>query len=224
MGIADWRRDGFLIFAPGIAANTVSAASEFTRAIDGNRQQDAWRSVPAVREIALDPGVLGMLRMLYEGRRPIPFQTLNFPRGTQQAVHSDTVHFDTDPPGWMAGVWVALEDVHPDSGPLVYYPGSHRLPVHRMESFGLQPKREYYPIYEQAMANVVAVNRLQPAYATIRRGECLIWAANLLHGGSPILNPSLSRRSQVTHYFFEQPGVRFLTPLLGKSRSVSEIQ
>lgn len=30
----------------------------------------------------------------------------------------------------MCGVWVALEDVGPDQGPLVYYPGSHRWPIY----------------------------------------------------------------------------------------------
>ena len=28
----------------------------------------------------------------------------------------------------MCGVWIALEDVDPDEGPLSYYPGSPRLP------------------------------------------------------------------------------------------------
>ena len=32
------------------------------------------------------------------------------------------------PEGFMCGVWVALEDMDMDNGPLVYYPGSHQLP------------------------------------------------------------------------------------------------
>jgi len=31
----------------------------------------------------------------------------------------------------------------------------------------------------------------------------LIWHANLLHGGSPILRPGATRRSMVCHYFAE---------------------
>jgi hypothetical protein len=29
----------------------------------------------------------------------------------------------------------------------------------------------------------------------------LIWHANLLHGGEPILNPTLTRKSMVIHYY-----------------------
>jgi hypothetical protein len=36
-----------------------------------------------------------------------------------------------------------------------------------------------------------------------RKGQALIWCANLLHGGSPQIDPAMSRWSQVTHYFFD---------------------
>jgi hypothetical protein len=40
----------------------------------------------------------------------------------------------------------------------------------------------------------------------------VIWAANLLHGGSLQRNKQRSRHSQVTHYFFE--GCKYYTPIL----------
>ena len=52
---------------------------------------------------------------------------------------------------------------------------------------------------------------LKPEYATIRRGQTLLWASNLLHGGSPQRDKSRTRYSQVTHFFFE--GCRYWTPL-----------
>jgi ectoine hydroxylase-related dioxygenase (phytanoyl-CoA dioxygenase family) len=57
--------------------------------------------------------VLGLLGVLY-GREPRPFQTLNFKVGTQQRPHSDQVDFNTEPPGLMCGVWVAMEDIDED--------------------------------------------------------------------------------------------------------------
>ena len=33
-----------------------------------------------------------------------------------------------------------------------------------------------------------------------RKADALIWAADLAHGGSPITDPALTRRSLVTHY------------------------
>ncbi|WP_369828435.1 hypothetical protein [Erythrobacter sp. SAORIC-644] len=35
------------------------------------------------------------------------------------------------------------------------------------------------------------------------KGQALIWTANLLHGASQQTNPTLTRWSQVTHYFFD---------------------
>ena len=47
----------------------------------------------------------------------------------------------------------------------------------------------------------------------IKKGEAIIWASNLIHGGSLPQNPALTRMSQVTHFFFE--GAEFYyTPLL----------
>ena len=36
----------------------------------------------------------------------------------------------------------------------------------------------------------------------VKKGQALIWAANLYHGGEPILKEGSTRHSQVTHYFF----------------------
>ena len=95
--------------------------------VGGLRVQDAWQQSAAVKELALLPEVEAVLQACW-GREPFAFQTLNFPVGTQQHLHSDAVHFHSEPPGFMCGVWVALEDIHPESGPLEYVPGSQRLP------------------------------------------------------------------------------------------------
>ena len=114
----------------------------------GGRIQDAWQFSSDVRSIATSEPILRILRFLY-GREPIPFQTLNFPVPTEQRAHSDTVHFNTVPHGFMCGVWVALEDVDADNGPLFYYPGSQNLPVNHMQDLGLRSGAEFYPQYEE---------------------------------------------------------------------------
>jgi hypothetical protein len=58
------------------------------------------------------------------------------------------------------------------------------------------------------------VQGLKEARFTARRGQALIWAANLLHGGAPQLNPDLTRWSQVTHYYFEN--CAYYTPLFSE--------
>jgi hypothetical protein len=150
--------------------------------------------------------VLSVLRTLYR-REPIPMQTLNFGRGTEQRAHSDAMHFDSVPHGFMCGVWVALEDVDEDNGPLEYYPGSHRLPRLDHLSLGItgsqQRAYEHYGAYEEVVQTLVRELKLERRVLRIPRGQAIVWAANLLHGGSPIKDPARSRHSQVTHYYFE---------------------
>jgi ectoine hydroxylase-related dioxygenase (phytanoyl-CoA dioxygenase family) len=100
------------------------------------RLQDAWIHNEAVKRIATAPKILETLETLYR-RKPIPFQTLNFPRGTEQATHSDTIHFHSMPAGFMCAVWVALEDIDAQNGPLHYYPKSHKLPILDYNDLGI---------------------------------------------------------------------------------------
>lgn len=182
-----------------------------------SRVQDIWKQVDEVRQLAVDSRILQALEQLYQ-RKALPFQTLNFPVGTSQLAHSDTIHFNSKPGGYMAGVWVALEDMDENNGALIYYPGSHKLPEYNMQDLGLGNGYQYYKDYEQRIQSLIAEHNLQAEYGTIRKGEALIWHANLLHGGSPRKDPSRSRHSQVTHYFFE--GCRYYTPMLSSEGNI----
>lgn len=231
---ADFERDGFFIFDPQLPERLIDAAvtdveqgprrrrPPFQRRPLGGppgRATDAWVQSRNVKRIALWPAVLTVLRNLY-GREARPFQTLNFRVGTQQPAHADSVHFDTDPPELMCGVWVALEDVDMDCGPLVYYPRSHRLPQVTPSDVGIEVADdqatvdldEYEARYEPYVQTLIQREGLEPLYATVPKGHALVWHANLLHGGSPVRVPGRTRRSQVTHYFIE--GSRLWTPLL----------
>ena len=108
---------------------------------------------------------------------------------TQQPAHSDTIHFNSRPPGFMAGVWVALEDADMDNGPLFYYPGSQKLPEVTMQDVGVEADYSQYPHYEDYIRKLVAEHGLEPEYALIKKGQALIWSANLLHGGTPANDP-----------------------------------
>lgn len=170
------------------------------------RLQDGWRNHDGVRQLCLLPSVLDLLQHLY-GREPIPFQSLNFAIGSQQPVHSDAVHFHAYPHGFMCGVWIALEDVLPDSGPLMYYPGSHRRPYLCAEDLGLTPeamRAEQHPqkFFQDHWEAEIERQGLCKHLFHPRCGEILIWHANLLHGGEAVVNPDLSRWSQVNHYYF----------------------
>lgn len=170
------------------------------------RIQDAWQFDEDVRAIATNAAVIDLLSRLY-ARPAFPFQTLNFPVGTQQHLHSDAIHFSSQPERFMCGVWLALEDIHPDAGPLDYCPGSHRWPIVSntmlgTPRFGRKSQNAQGP-YEAVWDAMVAASGLQTERFLARKGQALIWMANLLHGGSPRADPARTRWSQVTHYYFQ---------------------
>ncbi|WP_293141640.1 phytanoyl-CoA dioxygenase family protein [Okeania sp. SIO3I5] len=181
-----------------------------------DRIQDAWTFNQDVKEIATAPKIINLLKILYQ-REPIPFQTLNFRFGTEQSTHSDSIHFSSVPARFMCGVWIALEDIDANNGPLHYYPGSHKLPIFDLNDLGItgsyqNKPYDIYPVYEEFLQSLIEHNGLEKVELYVKKGQALIWAANLLHGGSPVLDKNRTRYSQVTHYYFSD--CMYYIPLL----------
>jgi hypothetical protein len=183
------------------------------------RLQDGWKTTDEVKQAAVNTLILSVLAKLY-GRRPFPFQTLNFPVGSQQAFHSDALHFHCYPHGFMCGVWIALEDVSLDSGPLIYYPGSHRLPYLSAEFLNLSPKdlaSQPHPqiLFQDEWRRLLSHSKFEKTAFLPKMSEALIWHANLLHGGEVVRSKTATRWSQVTHYYFK--GCIYTTPMFSYS-------
>lgn len=179
----------------------------------GQRLQDGI-DIREVLEIAGNKRVIEILSNVY-GRKAFPFQTLNFPSGTEQSSHSDHVHFDSIPHRFMAGVWVALEDTNENNGPLFYYPGSHKWPTLYNTEVAFHQNSKSAPHYERfpmAWERYAKHYGIEKQYFYAKKGQCLIWHSNLVHGGSPHINKSITRWSQVTHYYFDN--CAYYTPVL----------
>jgi len=138
---------------------------------------------------------------------PCVLQSLLFNRGSQQPLHLDYAFVRTQRHlARMAASWIPLEDIHADAGPLAYYCGSQRpeiLPffdwgdgnIIMDESARRQPMEFSTYLYAQ-MARL----GIKPKIFLPKRGDVLIWHAYLAHEGTAIGNPSLTRKSYVTHY------------------------
>ena len=158
-----------------------------------------------VKALWRHPRVMRLLQLVFDAPAR-PCQTLTYVFGSQQDAHQDTVHLTPFPQGYMCGVWVALEDVKPDSGELEVFPGTHRLPrVYMHDSgcakvtdddwadFGEKIVKRYRRMLDEGGFRSVTYRP--------KRGTVLVWHENLLHGGSVRKDTSLSRRSIVSHYF-----------------------
>lgn len=156
---------------------------------------------PAARAVFDNPEVARICSMLLDRPSGATF-SLTFSKGSQQQLHQDSCVFHTWPYNALVGVWVALEDISVDAGPLVYYPGSHAEGLY--EGFGNYPqtqRRTSGPELSQAYDDHVATvaEGYERREFLARKGQALFWHASLIHGGSKHVLPGTTRKSFVIH-------------------------
>ncbi len=199
-----------------IAEDKISKNPKYYHYNESPRVIEAWKQIDEIAKLANNENVLNFLELTYQ-RKPLPFSTINFIASTEQPLHSDYWHFGSIPERYLCGVWIAMEDIHEDSGPLQVVPNSFSLPNINQEKLGLNiPKnlkilKDNYSIYEDFIRNQIKELKLKPEPIIIKKGQCLVWSANLLHGAFKRKNKKLTRKSMVTHYHFE--GCKFYNPI-----------
>jgi len=173
----------------------------------GNKLMFAIHKSALIKKIGLEPTLLSLLDVLMDGKTKL-FQSINFINGSQQKTHSDSIHMTTFPLGGLIGVWVALEDVKADQGALHYFPGSHKLPYYMNSDYDndgtlLMLGDKGYKGYEAMLEQKVKELNLEKEIFECKKGDMLIWHANVLHGGEPHTNKNKTRKSMVFHFFDE---------------------
>ena len=108
-----------------------------------------------------------------------------------------------------AAVWIALDNISPDSGPFQYVPGSHRWPQVTREKIlqALEPderdhrwpkfsERILTPLFEQFISEC----GVEPISYLPKRGDLLVWHGRLMHRGSRANIPGMQRKGLIAHY------------------------
>lgn len=135
--------------------------------------------------------------------------TINFAYGSRQHLHQDCAVFHLFPPQYLIGVWLACENISAESGPLIYYPGSHKEPLYA--EFDNYPQTNLKTADKATMKRYEAhLDRVAEKYEKkqflARKGQTLFWHGMLLHGGDAVINPEQTRNSYVCHYV--PPGMK----------------
>jgi phytanoyl-CoA hydroxylase len=161
---------------------------------------DIYLVDPEVRAVISSERVVALTGELLEDQ-PVVCNTLNLERGSQQADHLDTLYMTPRSDRGLVATWMALEDTHADAGPLRYWPGSHRIEPFRFSNGSLHVADNEMSHWADYMASSVESHGLAQQTFIAERGDLFIWNALLLHGGSEICNPNLTRNSLVTHFW-----------------------
>lgn len=200
-----WRdRPADLAYASGGPARRFPAADEARDRRRGSRIHDLHSHSATALDLYLDERVHDTARIILGGDA-VAIQSLYFQFGSEQILHRDPVVVPTGAPLRLLAAWIALEDIHPDSGALVYIPGSHRLPYYEFAPGVYEYDGRVMGAAEVAAATAFddeqARSRgLEPQLFTPHRGQALIWHASLRHGGSPVRDPARTRKSFVVHF------------------------
>jgi phytanoyl-CoA hydroxylase len=170
-----------------------------------NKIMFAYRKIEVLRKLASEEHLMELLSSLLFDDAKL-FQSINFLMGSEQETHSDSIHMTTFPLGGLLGVWIALEDIEPDNGPLHYYPGSHKLPYYLNKDYDnegsyLLTGDKDYSEYEKMIKGKINEFKLDKKVFTAKAGDLLIWHANLFHGGEVHANKQKTRKSVVLHYY-----------------------
>lgn len=162
-----------------------------------------------LRDLALFENMNGVLQELVGEEMGLNLALTGWV-STERNFHQDSY---LNPPflwsNYLA-VWMALEDVHPDSGPFQYVPGSHRWETLRREKLFsyLTPDQQgsaHWPTFTQDEVARVCEEEIEKRKAKIvdfvpQRGDVLIWHSNLMHRGSEPKDKSLLRQALICHY------------------------
>jgi ectoine hydroxylase-related dioxygenase (phytanoyl-CoA dioxygenase family) len=156
----------------------------------------------AALALYLHPELFRVVELIFDDKA-IAFQSLYFRYGSEQSLHRDPMFVPTTPPSHLLASWIALESISADCGPLLYAPGSHRLPWYEFEPDSVtmgakhDSKRDLWNAYRDGMIEQYG---LEVKSFTCAAGDAFIWHAGLLHGGAARRDDALSRKSFVVHY------------------------
>jgi len=212
--ILSWSKDGFAILRSFYSTEEVNIINDQISSLlmakqlpirDKRKIMNAVRYSAVIKNIVDNESLKNILNLLM-GREVGLYQSVNFIKGSEDHVHSDFIHMTTYPYGYLIAVWVALEDTNDDNGPLYFYPCSHRLPyiMNRDFSHGSNKwliGKSFKYNYTKKIESIIQENNFEKKVFIAKKGDVLIWHANMLHGGSHVKNAALTRKSMVLHYF-----------------------
>ncbi len=156
-----------------------------------------------IQALALNSDMTNILSTLM-GQAPVCCNSLYFERSSQQTTHVDSIYMTPTTPTDLIAIWVALEDVHPEAGPLFYYPGSSKIPAYQFSNGGRRAVEEEMDQWLAYRDAELAKLGQDAQHFMPKKGDVFIWHAQLFHGGAAVSDPELTRKSFVFHYFSER--------------------
>lgn len=173
------------------------------------RDSQSWRIhyfqafTNAGLQLASSNRLMRMANLLLD-RDPTLLNLTAYKYSSVSGAHQDVLFYHLHPPRYFVGIWLACEDVSPETGPLEVYPGSHSVPP--WPGFENYPQTNYrtaHPDAHKAQFQYVrdAVAQTPPITLPVRKGDAIFTHGLLVHGARDVdVRGPKSRFSMVLHY------------------------
>lgn len=210
-----WRKYGYLVIENFIPHDLIDRYCErFIRDTlnvgkIGYFSPTPYLEVEEIKDLCLYPPLLEKMQELIGHEVAMHLNLTNW-KSTQRNWHQDDYLNPVGVNAHYAGVWFALDYIHPSAGPFEFVPGSHRWDVCRREKVlsALPPEVRHdpdWPWHAEKILNPlydeeIARKGTKPVTWCGKKGDVLIWHAWLLHRGSSPKDPELLRPTIITHY------------------------
>jgi hypothetical protein len=204
-----WRNNGYLILRNFIPHDLIDAYCGVRAAKGEWHHPHPFLWVKEIRDLALYPPLMAKLKSLIHEEMAMSLNLTGW-ASTERNWHQDDY---LNPPllkSRYAACWFALDDIHPDSGPFEFVPGSNRWPVLRRSKVQatLPLSRRYLRSWATDTQDVIAslVNsQIRERGAKVEqflgaKGDVLIWHSCLMHRGSAPKARGMLRLSLIAHY------------------------
>lgn len=207
-----FRNNGYLILEKFIPDHLIDAYCTLRQTIDINQgfsDCTPYMRHKQIKDLGLYPPLMHKLKNLIGHKMGMHLNLTGW-KSTQRNWHQDAY---LNPPYVFThyiAVWFALDNIHPDSGPFEFIPGSHKWPLMRQHLlFNYYPESmQYDPAWPRLTQDDVAKacdleiqkRHAKSEFFIANKGDILIWHAGLLHRGSIPKDNSLLRKSFIAHY------------------------
>jgi phytanoyl-CoA hydroxylase len=145
------------------------------------------------------------------GEEAMLVQTMYFESNQATPAHQDTYYMDSSVLGRMVGVWVAVEDIHPDAEQFYISPGSHKLDAPK--NSGAFDVAFHHAQYKASVEDMIEKHKLERRAPVMQKGDVIFWTAKTIHGSLAARDSSRSRSSITGHFIPTSTGLVHLQKL-----------
>ncbi len=210
-----WLKNGYLYKSRFFSSDLCITALEQLRQSQHDWNVYNYSHLASLLDFYCSPALNSLLASI-AGVEPVLYMSLHNLRTTARSWHQDEFLCRTQTVGSSFAVWIALDDISPDMGPLCILPGSHRLPIldkgkldrylargpdlisTATDSHALSNKSAAItvPVYESMTAGF----DFQPLQYLPKQGDVLVFHSRLLHRACRASVDSNERPAIIGHY------------------------